>query len=494
MLVVGAGLSGIGAAAHLTMRRPGTTYAVLEARDTLGGTWDLFRYPGIRSDSDLHTFGYSFRPWRKENSLAGAAEILEYLRETAQEYGVLDRIHYGQRVIRADWSTVDARWTVTAVRTDATTGAREEVTWTARWLFAATGYYRYDRGHSPELPGLDAFGGTVVHPQQWPEDLDTSGKRVVVLGSGATAVTLVPALAATAAHVTMLQRSPTYVLPQPNVDPVAQLLRRVLGERRGARATRAKNIVQTQLFYKAARRFPAGVRRLVRSLNVRSLPDGYPVDVHFNPRYDPWDQRLCVVPDADLFRAIGRGSASVVTDTVTGFTADGVRLAGGDTLPADVLVTATGLELLVFGGIEATVDGRPVDPPQHLAYKGAMLSDVPNFVFAIGYTNASWTLKVDLVCRWMCRVLDEADRRGADVVVPVLGDPDVPTRPLLDFAAGYVQRSVAVLPRTGPAQPWRLPQSWFEDARVLGRARVDDRVLAFRRAGQHHRQVEVRYG
>ena len=479
VLIVGAGLSGIGAACHLTMRRPGTTYAILEARHTFGGTWDLFRYPGIRSDSDLHTFGFEFRPWRREHSLAGAQEILDYLHDTAAEYGVLDKISYRSKVVRADWSSRTARWTVDVVRTDPQTGAEEHETWTARWVFAGTGYYRYDRGFTPELPGISEFRGTVVHPQLWPEDLDYQGKRVVVIGSGATAVTLIPAMAPTAAHVTMLQRSPSYVMPQPNVDPLGRAARRVLGDERGYRFTRRKNIYQQQLFYKAAQRWPRQVRAMIRSLNVKFLPEDFPVDVHFKPRYDPWDQRLCVVPDADLFHAISEGKASVVTDTIAGFTADGVRLGSGEVLPCDVLVTATGLDLLVFGGIEGYVDGEKVDPPQHLAYKGAMLSDVPNFVFAIGYTNSSWTLKVDLVCRFLCRVLDEADRQGADTVVPVLGTSDVETRPLLDFAAGYVQRAVHLMPRTGPAQPWRLPQDYFEDSRVLGRGRVDDGTLAF---------------
>ncbi|MBN1529502.1 MAG: NAD(P)/FAD-dependent oxidoreductase, partial [Thermoleophilaceae bacterium] len=378
VLIVGAGISGIGAAAHLTRSHPGKTYAILEARDAIGGTWDLFRYPGIRSDSDLHTFCYAFKPWLEDKAIADAASILDYVREAASDHGVTQHIRFGHAVREASWSTPDARWTVVAEHD----GERVELT--ARWLFCAGGYYRYDRGHEPALPGIDRFGGEVVHPQHWPEDLDYTGRRVVVVGSGATAMTIVPAMAERAEHVTMLQRTPTYVLPAPAVDPLADRLKKWLGPERAHRVARRKNILLARAVYRGSQRWPDRVRRLIRAINVRALPEGYDVDTHFNPPYNPWDQRLCLVPDGDLFRAIHQGTASVVTDRIATFTETGIELESGARLDADIVITATGLQLLPLAGVTYSVDGRPVVLRDTITYKGMMLTGVPNFVYAVG--------------------------------------------------------------------------------------------------------------
>jgi cation diffusion facilitator CzcD-associated flavoprotein CzcO len=472
VLIVGAGISGIGAAYHLQDKQPGKTYAILEARDAIGGTWDLFRYPGIRSDSDLHTFGYAFKPWTGEKAIADGPAIRAYIHETASEHAILDRIRLGHRVIRADWSSADAQWTVEAEH------AGRRRTFTARWLFGATGYYRYDRGFTPDFQGVERYRGTVVHPQHWPEDLDYSGKRVVVIGSGATAVTLVPAMADSGAgHVTMLQRSPSYILPVPSRDVVANWLRRRLGEERAYAITRRKNIRRQAVVYGFSKRFPRAARRLIRFVNAKQLPAGCDVDVHFKPKYDPWDQRLCAVPDGDLYKSLRRGTASVVTDEVETFTERGIRLRSGRELEADVVVTATGLELLAFGGIDLHVDGAPVSLPDTVAYKGMMLSGVPNFAFAIGYTNASWTLKVDLVCEHLCRLIAHLDAQGADACVPQPLDPHMATRPLLDFQAGYVLRALDRFPKQGEAEPWHLAMSYAKDTEHLRHGRLDDGTL-----------------
>jgi cation diffusion facilitator CzcD-associated flavoprotein CzcO len=468
VLIIGAGVSGIGAACHLQARHPGRSYAILEARDAIGGTWDLFRFPGVRSDSDVHTFAYAFKPWVGEKAIVDGAAIRAYVEETAREHGVDRHIRFGCRVVRASWSSETALWT-------AEVDGGPDVT--ARWLFCATGYYRYDEGYTPHLPGVERFEGPVVHPQHWPQDLDHAGRRIVVLGSGATAVTLVPALAETAGHVTMLQRSPSYVLPQPSRDPVAAWLRGRVSPERAYAIVRRKNIAQQAAVYRLCQRFPRATRRLIRRINAQRLPPDCPVDVHFKPAYDPWDQRLCVVPDGDLFRALRNGTASVVTDQVATFTERGVRLASGAELEADVLVTATGLELLAFGGIELVVDGREIVLPETLAYRGAMLGGVPNFTYAIGYTNASWTLKVDLVCEFLCRVLAELDARGVEACVPEPPPSGAPTRPLLDFQAGYVLRALDRFPRQGVQAPWRLAMSYYDDVRNLRRGPVDDGTL-----------------
>jgi cation diffusion facilitator CzcD-associated flavoprotein CzcO len=473
MLIVGAGISGIGAACHLRREQPGKSYAILEARDAIGGTWDLFRYPGIRSDSDLHTFGYAFKPWTDDKAIADGDSILAYIRETAQEYGVDEHIRFGHRVLAASWSSDDALWTVSGERDG------EPFTMTARWLFCASGYYRYDEGFTPQFEGTDRFQGRIVHPQHWPEDLDYAGKRVVVIGSGATAMTLVPAMARDAAHVTMLQRSPTYVLPLPARDALANRLRKLLGEERAYAVTRRKNIVRQLAFYRLCRRFPRLMRRVIRRINAHHLPASVPVDVHFKPRYDPWDQRLCVVPDADLYHSLHGGRASVVTDHIDTFTERGIRLRSGAELEADVIVTATGLNLLLMGGIELTVDGEAVTPSETVVYKGMMLSGVPNFALAVGYTNASWTLKVDLVCEHFLRLIAHAEAEGKDAFVPELADPEMPTQPLLDFQAGYVLRALEHFPKQGQGEPWHLAQQYFKDVAYLKRAPVTDDELRF---------------
>ncbi|MFF8805499.1 flavin-containing monooxygenase [Streptomyces omiyaensis] len=478
VLIIGAGISGIGAARYLKTGMPAKSFAILEARGASGGTWDLFRYPGIRSDSDLHTFGYEFKPWRDEQSIADASRILAYLRQTAAENGLEPHTRYHHKVLGASWSTDRARWTVEVERAD--TG--ERTTLTCGWLFCAGGYYRYDEGFTPRFEGLERFGGPVVHPQHWPEELDHAGKRVVVIGSGATAVTLVPAMADTAAHVTMLQRTPTYVVPVPRADPLANTLRKVLGARRGYALTRRKNIARQRLVWRFCQRHPKAARRLIRWVNTRLLPAGYPVDEHFNPPYDPWDQRLCAVPDGDLFRSIREGRASVVTDRIATFTERGVLLESGRELEADVVVTATGLNVQAFGGVRLTVDGREVRLPDALAYKGMMLSGVPNFAFAIGYTNSSWTLKIGLLCEHFCRLLAHMDAHGHDVCRPEPADPGMATRPLLDFGAGYVRRAVDSLPRQGDRMPWLTSLDYHDDVRLLRSGGVADPELRFSRA------------
>jgi cation diffusion facilitator CzcD-associated flavoprotein CzcO len=475
VVIVGAGLSGIGAARHLQRRHPQRTFALLEARDELGGTWSLFRYPGIRSDSDMHTLGFAFRPWREGKAIADGPAILAYLRETARAYGIDGRIRYGRRVVRADWSTAAARWTL-AVE-DVSTGATAALT--CGFLLGATGYYRYDEGYAPPFAGAERFAGPIVHPQHWPEDLDCAGRRVVVIGSGATAVTLVPALAETAAHVTMLQRSPGYILTLPSEDPVDRPIRRLLPDRLALPLLRWKNVLLQIFLYPVSRRRPALVRSVLRRLVAHQLPRGYDVDRHFNPAYDPWDQRLCIVPDGDLFRAIRAGRASIATDEIDTFTEAGIRLRSGDELDADMIVTATGLRLLIFGGIRIVVDGEDVDLPSRMAYKGMMLEGVPNLAFALGYTNASWTLKADLTGEYVGRLLTHMDRHGYAACVPRNDDPTVETRPLLDFQAGYVLRSLAELPKTGSKAPWRLHMNYAADLLALRYGSLDDGVIRF---------------
>ncbi len=478
VLIVGAGISGIGAGRYLRTELPTKTFAILEARAALGGTWDLFRYPGIRSDSDLHTFGYEFKPWRDAQSIAGADRILAYLRETAAEHGIDRHVRFHSKVVAASWSSAEARWTVDVERTD--TG--ERTTLTCGWLFCAGGYYRYDEGFTPHFEGRERFAGPIVHPQHWPADLDTTGKRVVVIGSGATAVTLVPALAETAGHVTMLQRTPSYVLPVPAEDKLANRLRRVLGDERAHPVVRRMNIAKGRLVWQFCQRYPDRARTLIRWVNTRQLPEGYPVDEHFNPPYGPWDQRLCAVPDGDLFRAIREGTAEVVTDTIVTFTERGVLLASGRELAADVIVTATGLNVQAFGGIRLTVDGAEVRLPETVAYKGMMLSGVPNLAYAIGYTNSSWTLKVGLLCEHFCRLLSHLDTHGYDTCRPEVRDPAMPTRPLLDFGAGYVRRAVDQLPKQGDRMPWLTSMDYRTDVGLLRGDSVVDPELHFSRA------------
>jgi monooxygenase len=446
VLIVGAGLSGVGTACHLQAHCPGKSYAILEARDAIGGTWDLFRYPGIRSDSDMFTLGYNFRPWPDGKAIADGPAIRSYVRETASDHGVDEKVRFHHKVVRAEWSTDEARWTVTAERTD--TG--ETVQLTCGFLFGATGYYRYDEGYLPPFEGTERFSGEIVHPQHWPEDLDYTGKRVVVIGSGATAVTLVPAMAEHAEHVTMLQRSPSYVVTLPATDPIAEVLTRRLPAKVAYALVRWKNVLLTMLSFNLSRRYPHAMRKVIRRGVQRRLPEGYDVDTHFNPRYNPWQQRMCLVPDSDLF---------------------------------DVIVTATGLNLLLLGGMELGVDGEDVDFAAKVAYKGMMLSGVPNLAIALGYTNASWTLKCDLVAEYVCRLLNHMDAHGYAIATPQAPDPSLPIEPFIDFNSGYVLRSIADLPKQGAIPPWRLHQNWFRDIRMLRRGPVDD-AMEFTRAEQ----------
>ncbi|MBV9097210.1 MAG: NAD(P)/FAD-dependent oxidoreductase [Frankiaceae bacterium] len=474
VLVVGAGLSGIGAACHLKRNCPDKTFALVEARDRIGGTWDLFRYPGIRSDSDMYTLGYSFKPWTHPKAIADGATILNYIEETAREYDVMDTIRFGHRVVRAHWSTPDARWTVDIERDDTST-----VTMTCNFLLMCSGYYRYDEGYTPDFPGTESYRGQLVHPQLWPEDLDYAGKKVVVVGSGATAVTLIPSMAETAAHVTMLQRSPTYIVSLPARDPFADLLRKVLPERFVYPAVRWKNVLLSMFSYQLSKRKPGAMKAIIRKGLEKNLPDGYDIDTHFSPRYDPWDQRLYVVPDGDLFRAISSGRASVVTDTIETFTETGVRLCSGNELDADIVVTATGLNMLVLGGMRITVDDREVKFSETVGYKGMMFSGVPNLAAAVGYTNASWTLKCDLVVQHVCRLLNYMSDHGHSVVVPRWSEGELPDNPFIDLASNYVLRSVHEFPKQGKRAPWRLYQNYFRDVLLLKRGRVDDPALSF---------------
>jgi monooxygenase len=478
VLIIGAGLSGVGAAAHLEMKLPGKTYAILEGRERIGGTWDLFRYPGIRSDSDMYTLGYSFKPWAKAKSIADGADILEYVRETAREHDIEQHIRFNHKVTRAEWSSQDERWTVEAERVE--TG--ETVTTTASFLFSCSGYYRYDHGYMPSFPGVEQFGGQVIHPQFWPEELDYSGKRVVVIGSGATAVTLVPAMAAEAEHVTMLQRSPTYIVSLPGEDPFAKLARRVLPTKLAYSVVRWKNVLLTMASFQISRHRPAVMKALLRKGLQRELPRGYDIDTHFKPRYNPWDQRLCLVPDGDLFKVLRDESASVVTDTIDTFTEGGIRLSSGEELEADVVVSATGLDLVAIGGVQLAVDGEDIDLPETMGYRGMMLSGVPNFAISIGYTNASWTLKCDLTCEYVCRLLEHMEDNGYSQVTPVR-DPSVEPQPFIDFSSGYVLRAIDKFPKQGTKAPWKLYQNYARDIVSLKYAPLEDDTLQFSRAG-----------
>jgi monooxygenase len=470
VLILGAGLSGVGSACHLESKRPDTTYAILEARTAIGGTWDLFRYPGVRSDSDMFTLGYSFEPWVGDKAIADGPSILEYIRTTARTHGIEDKVRFNRRVVAASWSTHDAKWIVEIDRTD--TGEREELS--CGFLWGNTGYYRYDQGYRPDFAGEARFGGTIVHPQHWPEDLKWQGKRIVVIGSGATAVTLVPALSDEAAHVTMLQRSPTYIVARPGHDKVADSLRRYLPARAAHAVIRWKNVLLTQFSFALSRRRPDLVKQGIRKGVTEALPEGYDVDTDFTPRYNPWDQRLCLVPDGDLFEAISAGRAEVVTDTIDTFTESGIRLTSGRELEADIVVTATGLAMQLLGGIALDVDGTKVVPGETVAYKGIMLCGVPNLATTFGYTNASWTLKADLTAEYVCRLLNLMDARGMRQCTPLAPDPGQPTEPFIDFSSGYVARAAADLPKQGSTTPWRLHQNYLRDTWLLRFAKVDD--------------------
>ena len=471
VIVVGAGLSGIGQGYHLQTRCPDRSYVILEARASLGGTWDLFRYPGVRSDSDMHTLGFSFHPWTAARSIADGPSIRAYIEETAHRYGVDRHIRYDMRVTEAAWSSAEARWTVTV------TGPDGALTMTCNFLCMCSGYYNYAKGHAPVFAGAEDFGGRIVHPQSWPGDLDYAGKRVVVIGSGATAVTLVPELAKTASHVTMLQRSPTYIVARPGEDALANWLRRWLPATSAYGITRWKNVLLGMLFYRMARKRPERTKERLLTEARGHLGADYDIATHFTPRYNPWDQRVCLIPDADLFEALKAGRAEVVTDTIDRFTATGIRLSSGRDVAADVIVTATGLELKLLSGVTFTVDGAPVDLSNMLQYKGMMFSDMPNLAYTFGYTNASWTLKADLVAVYVCRLLNTLKKRGLRQATPHNADPAMATEPFVDFSSGYIQRAADQLPRQGARKPWRLNQNYALDLMALKFGSVDDAMV-----------------
>ena len=476
VLILGAGLSGIGAACHLTRKMNHKTYAILERREAIGGTWDLFRYPGIRSDSDMSTFGFNFRPWREPKVLADGPAIKRYVMEAAEQYGVPPHIRFGRSVTHAEWSSAQKQWTVTAHNDQ--TGQIEQ--YTAQFLIAATGYYRYDQGFTPEFPGRERFQGTIVHPQHWPENLDYAGKKVVVIGSGATAITLVPALAQGGAQVTMLQRSPTYVLSVPAIDPLASRLAQVLPVKWVYAATRLRNIGMQRMLFRVSRRYPKLMRGLLKKLANREL--GGVVDIkHFSPHYDPWDQRLCVVPDGDLFQVLRQGQAQVVTDTIAHFDATGIQLTSGKHLEADMIVTATGLNLQLFGGATMAVDGQPVVIQDRLVFKGMMIEDVPNLASILGYTNASWTLKADIICEHFLRIMAYMEKNRLKVVTPrALGATRTDDTVMGSLQSGYVRRGAESLPRQGHRAPWKMLNDYLHDAIALKLGSVRHEALEYR--------------
>ncbi|HEY6729733.1 MAG TPA: NAD(P)/FAD-dependent oxidoreductase [Solirubrobacterales bacterium] len=470
VLIIGAGLSGVGAAVHLQKNCPQKSYAVLESREAIGGTWDLFRYPGIRSDSDMFTLGYSFKPWTDEDSIAAGEKIRNYIRETAREYRVEDKIRFGHKVVAAEWSSEDALWTVRVEHEG------KVVELTCDFFYGCTGYYRYDEGYTPEFEGRERFPGEIVHPQHWPEDLDYRGKRVVVIGSGATAVTLIPAMAPETEHITMLQRSPGYVVTLPGQDPIAKALRRVLPEKAVYGIVRWKNVLTQMAFYQLSRRAPRFTRKLIRRGVERQLPAGYDVDRDFEPKYNPWDERVCLVPGGDLFQALRSGKADVVTDQIETFTEKGLKLTSGRELEADIIVTATGLNLLVFGGIEISVDGERKEFKNLVGHKGAMFGGVPNLAIALGYTNASFTLKCDLVSQYMCRLLNYMDANGYRVATPRDPGPALSRETFIDLKSGYVLRAIDQLPQQGDRHPWRLHQNYARDIRLFNHGPIDEEM------------------
>ncbi|MEY4996017.1 MAG: hypothetical protein RLZ67_742 [Actinomycetota bacterium] len=483
VVVVGAGISGIGAGYFLQRDCPNKSFVILEGRESLGGTWDLFRYPGVRSDSDMHTLGYSFKPWTAEKSIADGPSILSYLNETVDQYALRQKIRFNTLVTAASWSSDTATWTLTATNS-ATNSA---VTYTCNYLYMCSGYYSYKEGFTPHFPGVDTFRGTVVHPQKWPNNLDYAGKKVVVIGSGATAMTLVPAMAASANHVVMLQRSPTYVVSRPDKDSLALTLRKFLPEKVAYSVTRWKNTTLQQFVYKRTRTKPEQVKEALLKGVREALGDNYDVDTHFTPSYNPWDQRLCLVPNGDLFESIKDGKASVVTDHIARFDETGIQLQSGDRIDADIIVTATGLNLVTLGEMSFSVDGQTVDFSQTWSYKGCAYSDVPNLASSFGYINASWTLRADLTCEYVCRLLNHMDKTGTNICTPRLRESDLgmPERPWIDnFSAGYMQRVMHQFPKQGDREPWINPQNYKRDKKMFRDSPIVDGVMAFEKCRQ----------
>ena len=483
MIIVGAGLSGIGAACHLQSKHPNKSYKIIESRERMGGTWDLFRYPGVRSDSDMHTLGYSFKPWLSTKSIADGPAIRDYIKESAAEFGVDQHIQYQRKVVAASWDSATAKWTLSLENTGDLAGlTAEPETLTCNFIYSCTGYYRYDQGFTPDFPDADQFNGQIVHPQLWPEDLDYSGKRVIVIGSGATAITLVPSMAKTAGHVTMLQRSPTYVLSRPDEDAVSQKLRRWFPEQLAYDLTRWKNVTAQAMLFQLSRRFPNYVKKLIRKVVHGWMGDDFAIDTHFNPSYKPWDQRLCLVPNGDLFRSLRKGTSSIVTDHIERFTENGILLKSGETLEADIIITATGLELLLLGGLKLEVDGVETKVADSLTYKGMMFSGIPNLALAAGYTNASWTLKCDLTSNYVCRLLSYMDKHKYQYCV-ANNDPSVKRLQFLDLASGYVDRAIDQFPKQGDKSPWKLHQNYLLDILNLRVGSVRDKAMGFYRGG-----------
>ncbi|MCB1836568.1 MAG: NAD(P)/FAD-dependent oxidoreductase [Alcanivoracaceae bacterium] len=473
VVIVGAGLSGIGMARHLQKECPDKRYVILEGREAIGGTWDLFRYPGIRSDSDMFTLGYNFRPWINKKSIADGADIRQYVNDVANDEGITPNIRFKHTVVRSDWSSEDCQWTVQA------TVGKKKVTFTCKFLLMCSGYYRYDQGYTPEFPGRDNFKGQIIHPQFWPEDLDYSGKKVVVIGSGATAITLIPSMTDKAAHVTMLQRTPTYILSIPGNDAIANGMRRFLPDMLAYRLTRVKNVSLAMFLYELSRRRPEIVKKMIRAQQRAMLGPDFDIDKHLTPPYNPWDQRMCMVPNADLYKAIRKGQASIATDHIDTFTETGIRLKSGEELEADIIVTATGLDLVALGNADLYVDGDKVSPSEHYSYKGMMLSDVPNMASVIGYTNASWTLKADLTSEYACRLINYMDENGYDYCAPHNsnnGDDEVP---LLDLSSGYVQRAIDKFPKQGAKAPWKVYQNYLLDLLKMRYSSVTDESMNF---------------
>ncbi len=475
VLIVGAGLSGIGAARHLKSQCPGKTFAILEGRATMGGTWDLFRYPGIRSDSDMYTLGYNFKPWTEPQVIADGDRIRNYIQETARENAIESHIRYDSKVTSADWQSDTATWTLTVQKKSG-----ETTQLTCNWLMMCSGYYNYEEGFTPEFKGREDFKGQVIHPQFWPEKLDYSGKRVVVIGSGATAITLIPSMTDKAKHVTMLQRTPSYVISVPQFDPMVRVLLKFLPEMTVYKMSRARNNFITQMIFKLSRKYPNFMRKLL--LKQVQAQVGKDFDMkHFTPPYNPWDQRLCAVPNGDMFKVLRKGKASVVTDHIDRFVSNGILLKSGQTLEADIIVTATGLNLRLFGGMTMSVDGKAIEMNQHISYKGVMFSDIPNFSNTLGYTNASWTLKADLIAEYVCRLLKHLDKTGNRIAVPERKDPSVKPTQLLEMTSNYVARAEAYLPKGADRAPWKLYQNYALDKEQLHNGKLEDGVMAFRK-------------